>query len=64
MTISRISLVEVRVRDYIYTFISSDVTEQFLTCLASNDIDWCESRFPPFHRRAFKSEPDDFGPDA
>jgi len=64
MTISRVSLVEVRVHDFIYTFINSDITDQFLTCLCSNDIDWCESRFPPFHRRAYRSEPEDLGPDS
>jgi hypothetical protein len=64
MTISRVSLVEVRVRDFIYTFFSSDATDQFLACLLSNDIDWCESKFPPFHRRAYRSEPDDLGPDS
>lgn len=64
MTTARVSLVEVQVHEFIYTFTSSDVTDQFLTCLVYNDVDWCESRFPPLHRRPRYSDPVDFGPDA
>jgi hypothetical protein len=60
----RLSLEEVRVQRFIYRFISSDVADQFQTCLLFDDLEECEAKFPPLARQAVRVEPDDFAPGA
>lgn len=64
MPIKRISLSEVRVDDLIYTFIDSEETDGFLSCLLVEDLIECESRYPALAKRRFCADPDDFEPGA
>jgi hypothetical protein len=64
MTIVRVSLEQVRVHNSIYQFISSDLADQFQTCLAYDDLDKCEIKTPPFAIQPVRVDPDDFGPGA
>ena len=60
MPIKRISLSEVRVDDFVYTFIDSNETDGFLTCLLTENLTECELRYPPLAKREFRLDPDDF----
>jgi hypothetical protein len=64
MPIKRISLSDVRLDDLIYTFIDSDETDGFLTCLLTESLAECELRYPPLSKRPFRTDPDDFEPGA
>jgi hypothetical protein len=62
MPIIRLALDEVRVRSLIYSFIRSDIADQFQTCLLFDDLGECETRFPPVSRRLICFEPNRFPP--
>jgi len=60
MPIKRISLSEVRVDDFVYTFIDSEEADGFLSCLLIENLTECELRYPALAKRKFRTEPDDF----
>jgi len=64
MASTRISLAEVRVHEFIYVFTSSDIADQFETCLVFNDLGECENRHPPLDKRKVRQDPDDYAPGA
>jgi hypothetical protein len=64
MVATRVSMNEVRVHEWIYTFTSSDIADQFQTCLVSDDLGECEAKHPPLDKRRIRQDPDDYGPGA
>jgi hypothetical protein len=64
MTATRVSMNEVRVHEWIYTFTSSDIADQFQACLVSDDLPECEAKHPPLDKRRIRQDPDDYGPGA
>ena len=64
MPIKRISLSEVQVDEFVYAFIDSAETDDFLTCLLTENLAECKRRHPPLSERTFRTDPDDFEPGA
>ena len=64
MLVTRISLREVRVDELVYTFIDSDETDGFLSCLLFENLTECALRYPPLSKRTLRTDPDDFEPGA
>jgi hypothetical protein len=55
---------QVRVHNSVYHFTSSDLADQFLTCLLFDELDECEIKHPPLAKQAIRFDPDDFAPGA
>ena len=64
MKIVRVSLEQVRVHNFMYQFIRSDLADQFQTCLVYDDLDRCEIKHPPLAKQTIRVDPDDFAPGA
>ena len=62
MSASRISMDEVRVRSFIYSFTNPEAADQFQTCLLFDPLDDCETKFPPCSRHSICFENDDAEP--
>jgi hypothetical protein len=64
VTIFRVSMGQVRVRDSVYHFSSSDLADQFLTCLLFDELGECEIKHPPVAKKTIRVDPDDLSPGA